>query len=129
MKSPKKTSKSSAPKSKLTKRTFPSQKPAISEEPASVEQPADEEALTTLPDPEIEDRKINPNRYKSMPVGKIAVTCGCGIVAAVHVDDPDIYDAKTRQQLFIDRGASYDPPLCTFCFRRQSKAKRERLAS
>ena len=125
MKPAKKASKSSSP-SKLTKRTRAPKEPAISEEPALTE--PEENAAATLPDPEVEDRKVNPGRYKAMPSGKISITCACGVLSTVYVDDPGIYDAKGRQILFLDRGASYNPPLCPFCFRRQSKAKRERLA-
>lgn len=114
------------PTKKLVKRTVKA-KPAKTEEvkaPVCAPPAAEAEVQNTVvPDPEAAERAAHPEKFrKGLPAGKISIQCGqCHNVCTIHVDDPEMYDEKSRKQLFKDRGASYNPPLCGFCFRRRPK--------
>jgi len=79
-----------------------------------------------MPDPEAELAAQNPVSYrKGMPPHRVAVQCKCGVVLEMYVDDLESYPADRMQQLFRERGASYEPPICKWCLHQVAKSKKK----
>jgi hypothetical protein len=79
-----------------------------------------------IADPELTVMPILGDEYKKqvMPRDKISMDCGeCHTTCYVHVDNSSAYDEKARADLFIDRGGSYNPPLCGFCKRARDRKR------
>ena len=66
--------------------------------------------LFVMPDPDADKPKEEKLR------DKIEARCGkCHTLCTIAVKDADLLNDHVRQELFVTRGASYNPPLCTFC--------------
>jgi hypothetical protein len=103
---------------RMTRRTAPKTikelPPPAAAEAAPVETPETCEDIQ----PEVRHRKGN-----GLPPDKFSMICGvCGVECAVHIKNPDDYSNEQIAQLFVDRGGSYNPPRCGFCFRKAQLA-------
>lgn len=101
---------------KMTRRTI-----AKPDAPAATE-PVEEE-LTVIKDEDLEGSN-KPYVKQAMPKDRFEMHCGeCKTLCYVHVEDKERYSPEMVAQLFVDRGGSYNPPLCGYCKRREDRAK------